>query len=114
MSRPISEAESVEPIMVASSRGRVLPAGSRMVQFLIERFCYTDGSDVKTRTAAAKLLPLVVWVDLAKVALIGPDEDCGAKRYVIPFEEAKGHRSKVGKTSDRDYSVCEHMGSLIE
>ena len=87
------------------------PGGLVPMQFLIERQCPVVDGQVPVEKVAP-LLPMVIWVDLSREPRC--TDNCGAKRYLVPTEQAASIRKKLGLKTSSDRSVCEHMGRLIE
>lgn len=86
----------------------------RTMQFLVERICEHSRKQLSTDKIQEieAMLPFAVWVKL--IPRKPPPDDCGGAGYIVEFEQLRAVRAKFGMGTSREYSVCEHMGRLIE
>jgi hypothetical protein len=82
-------------------------------RFQIENICPHSKSPVK-RNELLAIMPLTVPIS-AIPAVKAKDEECTGERFRIPRHSANRIRALVGLSpGETDFSVCEHMGHLIE
>lgn len=95
-----------DPIIPPPLQGRILPAGSPLVQFEVQR-------GHKGKPDPEITLPVVVWVDRNRpfVCLF-----CGETAYYIPNQSATEAIAKGGGdfVYTRDPIVCPHQGRFVE
>ncbi len=85
------------------------------MKFRVERICPFDKSEYSKalQERIGSLLPLTIRVN--KKPVHPPPSGCVLKKYRVPSLEGNRIRAKLGSPqSPQDFSVCEHMGHVIE
>lgn len=87
--------------------GLILPAGSPLVQFEVQRLHEGDPP------SAAKVLPFIVWAN--RNASRACRYECDGREFVVPMEIANPIREAVGlKPYKVDPAVCSSTGRFVE
>lgn len=83
------------------------------MRFRIEAICPFSDSPIKRKEILA-ILPLTVGV-LEKPALPPTWEKCPGKKWRVAKRPSNRIRARLGlQAGVTDFSVCEHMGHLVE
>lgn len=90
------------------SAGMILPVGSPLVQFEVQR---AHGDEVNPGDVL--LLPVLVWID--RVSIGACRAKCGGREFTVPMGIANPIREAAGMKPYRtDPAVCSSQGRFVE